>query len=99
LPRHLPSFPTRRSSDLIMVVGGLADQLGRRPVFLGGLALFLVGSALCGLAPSVPWLIAFRVVQGLGAGAIQPTTMTISADLYTLDRKSTRLNSSHRTIS
>ena len=71
----------------VMLVGKLGDHLGRRPAFLGGIALFLVGSALCGLAPTVPWLIAFRVVQGLGAGAIQPTTMTIAADLYTLKER------------
>lgn len=71
----------------VMLVGKLADQLGRKPVFLGGVGLFLLGSVLCGLAQSVPALIAFRVVQGLGAGAIQPTTMTISADLYTLKER------------
>jgi MFS transporter len=71
----------------VMVSGKLGDQLGRKPTFLGGVALFLAGSALCGAAHSVPWLIAFRVVQGLGAGAIQPTTMTIAADLYTLKER------------
>jgi hypothetical protein len=68
----------------VLLSGKLADRLGRRPVFFGGMGLFLVGSALCGLADSVPMLIAFRVLQGLGAGALQPTTLTISADLYTL---------------
>ena len=71
----------------VMLVGKLGDQLGRKPAFLGGLALFLAGSVLCGAATSVPWLIAFRVVQGLGAGAVQPTTMTIAADLYTLKER------------
>ena len=68
----------------MLLFGKLADHLGRKPVFSVGMGLFLLGSVLCGLAPSVPALIAFRVVQGLGAGALQPTTMTISADLYTL---------------
>lgn len=68
----------------VLVFGKLADHLGRKPVFSIGMGLFLLGSALCGAAQSVPALIAFRVVQGLGAGALQPTTMTISADLYTL---------------
>ncbi len=71
----------------VMLVGKLGDQLGRRPAFLGGIALFLAGSVLCGAATSVPWLVAFRVVQGLGAGALQPTTMTIAADLYTLKER------------
>jgi Major Facilitator Superfamily len=68
----------------ILVCGKLADALGRRPVFVAGMALFLLGSALCGGAQSIAQLVAFRVVQGLGAGAIQPIAMTISADLYTL---------------
>lgn len=68
----------------VLLFGKLADHLGRKPVFSAGMGLFLLGSVLCGLAQSVPALIAFRLVQGLGAGALQPTTMTISADLYTL---------------
>ncbi|MCE9669697.1 MFS transporter [Myxococcus stipitatus] len=68
----------------VLISGKLADRLGRKPVFFAGMGLFLVGSALCGLADSVQGLIAFRVLQGLGAGALQPTTLTISADLYTL---------------
>jgi hypothetical protein len=68
----------------VLVFGKLADHFGRKPVFSAGMGLFLLGSVLCGAAQSVPALIAFRVVQGLGAGALQPTTMTISADLYTL---------------
>lgn len=68
----------------VLLFGKLADNLGRKPVFSLGMGLFLLGSVLCGVAQSVPALIAFRVIQGLGAGALQPTTMTISADLYTL---------------
>ena len=62
----------------------LADAFGRLPVFLSGMALFLAGSCLCGAATSFGALVAFRVVQGLGAGALTPIAMTISADLYTL---------------
>jgi MFS family permease len=68
----------------VLTCGKLADAHGRRPVFVAGMGLFLLGSALCGAATSIHQLIAFRVVQGLGAGAIQPIAMTISADLYTL---------------
>src|ERR1051325_1778367 len=46
----------------VMLSGKLGDQLGRKPTFLGGVFLFLAGSALCGAAHSLPWLIAFRVV-------------------------------------
>src|SRR5580700_8793899 len=68
----------------VLACGKLADAYGRKPVFIGGMALFLVGSALCGVSTTIEQLIAFRVVQGLGAGAIQPIAMTISADIYTL---------------
>jgi predicted MFS family arabinose efflux permease len=51
------------------------------------MVLFLAGSALCGAATSFGALVAFRVVQGLGAGALQPIAMTISADLYTLEER------------
>ena len=71
----------------VLACGRLADVYGRRPVFIAGMALFLAGSALCGVSTSIGELIAFRVVQGLGAGAIQPIAMTISADLYTLEER------------
>ena len=71
----------------VMVCGKLADAFGRRPVFLSGMAIFLVGSVLCGAATSMPALIAFRVLQGFGAGALQPVAMTISADLYSLEER------------
>jgi predicted MFS family arabinose efflux permease len=72
------------STASVLASGKLADAFGRRPVFVGGMALFLLGSVLCGSAGSFGALVAFRVVQGLGAGALQPTAMTISADIYTL---------------
>ena len=61
-----------------------ADQFGRKPVMLVGVAAFVLGSVLCGFAWSMPALIAFRAVQGFGAGAIQPTAMTILGDIYSL---------------
>jgi MFS family permease len=71
----------------VLACGKLADVYGRRPVFVGGMVVFLLGSALCGSSTSIGQLIAFRAVQGLGAGAIQPIAMTISADLYTLEER------------
>jgi len=62
----------------------LADQRGRKPVILLGIAVFLVGSVLCGFAWNMPALIAFRAVQGLGAGAIQPMAVTIVGDIYSV---------------
>ncbi len=66
----------------IPIYGRLADLYGRRRVFFLGAALFLVGSTLCGLAPSMLLLVAFRALQGLGAGAIVPVAQTIVGDLY-----------------
>src|SRR3954471_24702291 len=52
---------------LLVPAGRLADLLGRRRMFLVGLALFMIASAACGLAPSAEWLVAARVVQAAGA--------------------------------
>jgi Arabinose efflux permease len=70
------------------IYGKLADSLGRKPVFLFGIAVFVIGSALCGIAQNMVELILFRVIQGLGSGAIQPVAVTIIADLYTLEKES-----------
>ena len=66
------------------VYGKLADTFGRKPVLLTGIAVFLLGSLLCAGAWNMAVLIAFRIVQGLGGGAIQGTVQTIAADLYGL---------------
>lgn len=70
-----------------VLFGKLADTYGRRPVLLVGIAIFLVGSLLCGFAPTMPWLIAFRLVQGVGAGAIQPVSITVVGDLYSAEER------------
>ncbi|MDT5127564.1 MAG: hypothetical protein QOH54_3208 [Mycobacterium sp.] len=62
----------------------LSDVFGRKPILLWGVALFLVGSILCAAAWNMVALIVFRAVQGLGAGAVQPTAMTIVGDIYTV---------------
>jgi EmrB/QacA subfamily drug resistance transporter len=72
---------------MIPLWGKMADLVGRRPALFGGLAFFMLGSALCGAAHSMPQLIAFRVVQGLGAGALFPVGMIIAADLFTLRQR------------
>jgi EmrB/QacA subfamily drug resistance transporter len=64
------------------IYGKLADLFGRKKVILAGIILFLVGSALCGIAMSMEQLIIYRAIQGLGAGAVMPITMTIIGDLY-----------------
>lgn len=60
--------------------GRLADSFGRKPVYLGGTALFLLGSLLCGLAHSMVALIAFRAIQGIGGGSLAPLATTILGD-------------------
>ncbi|WP_461227449.1 MDR family MFS transporter [Lacticaseibacillus suihuaensis] len=69
------------------IYGKFADKIGRKPVFLIGLAIFIVGSALSGLAQSMPVLIFFRAIQGVGAGAIMPVTFTIIADIYPYEKR------------
>lgn len=68
----------------VPIYGKFNDLFGRKPVILWGIGLFLLGSILCGTAWAIWPLIAFRVVQGLGAGAIMPTTITIVGDLYSV---------------
>ena len=70
-----------------VIFGKLADLYGRKPVLLGGVAVFLVGSVLCGLAWSIPSMIAFRLLQGVGAGAIQPICLTLVGDLYSVQER------------
>lgn len=68
----------------VPVYAKLTDTVGRKPLLLVGIGMFLAGSILCGFAPSMLALILFRAVQGLGAGAIMPTAITIAGDIYTL---------------
>jgi len=72
---------------MTMVFGKLSDSHGRRPVMLWGIAIFLIGTVLCGFAWSIPSLIAFRLLQGVGAGAIQPIGLTIVGDLYSVQER------------
>ncbi|BDZ46251.1 MFS transporter [Naasia aerilata] len=64
------------------VVSRLADIVGRKRLLLIGVTVFVIGSVLCGLAWSMPSLIAFRVVQALGGGSIQSLALTVIGDTY-----------------
>lgn len=71
----------------VPVFGKLADMYGRKPLLLGGIGLFLVGSVLCGTATSMNALIAFRALQGIGAGALLPIVITVVGDLFTFEER------------
>ena len=66
----------------LLLGGRLADLLGRKRVFMGGLVIFSLGSLLCGLAWSEASLIAFRALQGLGAAAITPSALSILSTTF-----------------
>ncbi len=70
------------ATTTVPVFSTLADVHGRKPIFLIGLALFVGGSMLCGVAQSMLQLIIFRAIQGLGAGAVQPIAFTIVGDIF-----------------
>jgi EmrB/QacA subfamily drug resistance transporter len=67
---------------LLVSMGRLADQFGRRLFFIIGLSVFTIGSGLCALAWSVEWLIGFRVVQGVGAGILAPIGFAITVLVF-----------------
>jgi EmrB/QacA subfamily drug resistance transporter len=66
----------------IPLYGRLADIYGRRRVFFAGAGLFLIGSTLCGFSHTMLQLVAFRAIQGFGAGGVQPIANTIVGDIY-----------------
>ena len=72
------------STASVPIWGRLSDLYGRRRMYLTGVAIFLVGSVLCGASVTMVQLIAARAIQGLGAGCIIPLSMTIVGELYTL---------------
>lgn len=75
------------STVTVPIWGKLADLFGRRPAFLVGIGLFLVGSLACGAAPSMAVLVWARALQGLGGGAIFPLTQTIFGDIFPVETR------------
>ena len=69
------------------IYGKMADRIGRKPIFIFGLVLFVIGSSLCGLSNHMETLIISRAIQGLGAGAIMPVSFTIIADIYPIEKR------------
>ncbi|WP_405017137.1 MFS transporter [Kitasatospora sp. NBC_00070] len=70
-------------ASLLMLAGSVADRIGRRRVFRAGLLLFVLGSLLCSLAPSLEWLVAFRAVQAVGGSMLNPVAMSIITNTFT----------------
>src|SRR5258708_9875955 len=66
-----------------MFSGSTADRIGRRRTFQAGLAVFTVGSLLCSLAPSLGWLVAFRMLQAVGGSMLNPVAMSIITNTFT----------------
>ena len=74
--------------SLLVIAGRTADRLGSRRVFFAGLTVFTIGSALCGLAPSVVFLVAGRVIQGFGAAALLPASLSLLLGAFPTERRS-----------
>jgi EmrB/QacA subfamily drug resistance transporter len=70
------------STITVPIYGKLSDTYGRKPFFLGGITIFMIGAVLCGMAQDMNQLIAFRALQGLGAGAIIPIAIAIVGDIF-----------------
>ncbi|MBE7555945.1 MAG: MFS transporter [Anaerolineales bacterium] len=75
------------STTSVPIFGKLSDIYGRRPIYAAAMALFLAGCFLCGQAQSMPQLIAFRAVQGLGAGGLMPLAFILIGDMFTLEQR------------
>lgn len=72
---------------MMPIYGRLADIYGRRRILLTGTTVFLLGAIACAFARSMPQLIAARALQGLGAAGLVPVSLTVAADLYSLDER------------
>jgi EmrB/QacA subfamily drug resistance transporter len=85
------------STITVPICGKLADLYGRKPVFLASVVIFLIGSMACGQAQTMEQLIAFRLLQGLGAGGVLPINQTILGDVYPLEQRA-RITGAFSTI-
>ncbi|GAA1891828.1 MFS transporter [Asanoa iriomotensis] len=77
-------------ASFLILSASTADRIGRRRVFQVGLAIFGTGSLLCGLAPSLGWLIAFRVLQAVGGSMLNPVALSIISNTFTEPRARAR---------
>ncbi|MET7732633.1 MFS transporter [Streptomyces sp. NPDC005402] len=77
-------------ASLLMLAGSTADRIGRKRVFMAGLVVFTIGSALCSAAPGLEALIAFRMVQAVGGSMLNPVAMSIITNTFTDPRERAR---------
>src|SRR5690606_11638064 len=70
-------------AGLLILSGSVADRIGRRRVFRTGLLIFTAGSLLCGIAPNLPGLVAFRIVQAVGGSMLNPVALSIITTTFT----------------
>src|SRR3984885_5812766 len=77
-------------TSLLLLSGSTADRLGRKRIFQLGLTLFVLGSLLCSLAPTLGWLIAARALQGVGGSMLNPVAMSIITNVFTHPRERAR---------
>ncbi len=75
------------STTTVPIYGKLSDIFGRRPVFAVAMGLFLIGSVLCGTAQNMGQLIAYRALQGLGAGGVMPLAFIIIGDIFSFEQR------------
>ncbi len=75
------------STTTVPIYGKLSDIYGRRPVFMVAMALFLTGSVLCAQSQNMGQLIAFRALQGLGAGGLMPLAFIIIGDMFSFEQR------------
>ncbi|MBA2871956.1 EmrB/QacA subfamily drug resistance transporter [Anoxybacillus calidus] len=75
------------STAVVPIAGKLADLVGRKSVYVTGLIIFIVGSALCGMADSMNQLIFFRALQGIGGGVMMPMAMIVIGDIFTGEQR------------
>ena len=77
-------------ASFLILAGSTGDRVGRRRTFQVGLATFTLGSLLCSLAPSLGWLVAFRMLQAIGGSMLNPVALSIIANTFTDDRERAR---------
>ncbi|MCA9971625.1 MAG: DHA2 family efflux MFS transporter permease subunit, partial [Anaerolineales bacterium] len=86
-------------STLLLGMGRLGDIAGKKPIYVSGFVLFTLSSMLCGLAPSIGWLIAFRVLQAIGAAMTQALGMAIITESFPPSERGTALGVSGTLVS